>query len=268
MHIDSHAHLTNERFAADLPVVLDQARSAGVIGILSIGTGLADAAAARALTMAHPGFIRAAAGLDPFSSHEAGAGFATALDDLRRLLAGGGFAALGECGLEFHHDLDPVPVQRDRFAAQLDLAADLRLPVVIHARSGPRGGDAHAAARELVASRPDLRGVVHSFDGDPAAARAWLDLGFHLSINGMATFKANETLRAAARAIPSDRLLIETDAPYLAPVPHRGRRCAPAMVADTAAFLADLRGERAEDLAAWTTVNAARLFGFALPTAR
>jgi TatD DNase family protein len=258
--LDSHCHLTNARFDADRPAVLERMIAAGVTACVSVGTGPADAANALALTRAHPGIVHASAGLDPFSSHEAGDAFPQRLAELAALLRGGGFAALGEIGIECHHQVDSLPQQRARVAAQLALAAELDLPVILHARSGPHGGDAHAELRALVAAVPGLSGVLHSFDGDAAQARGWLDLGLHLGINGMATFKANDRLREAIRTIPADRLLVETDAPYLAPVPHRGRRCEPGHAADTLAFLADLRGERREDLDAWAERNARSLF--------
>lgn len=258
--IDSHCHLTHQRFAADLSEVIARAALAGVEGSVTIGTGLVDAAQAAALAAAHPGRIWATAGLDPFSAHEAGAAFPAQLARMRAMLAAGGFVAIGECGLEHHHDLDPLPVQHERFAAQIALAAELDLPLVVHARSGARGGDAHAPALALVRSRPGVRGVIHSFDGDPAQARAWLSAGFLIAVNGMVTYKGNDRLREAVRIIPADRLLIETDAPYLAPVPHRGRRCEPAHAATTADAVAELRGERSEDVRAWAGRNARALF--------
>jgi TatD DNase family protein len=263
---DSHCHLTNARFLTDRALALGRMIDSGIAGCLSIGTGLDDAAAARDLAAAHPGLVWAAAGLDPFSAHEAGSDFATHLAGLRQLLEGGGFVALGECGIEYHHELSPDALQRQQFAAQIALAVELDLPLVIHARSGARGGDAHAVALDLVRAHPGVRGVIHSFDGDPLQARAWLDAGFHVALNGMVTFKANDTLRAAVCTIPADRLLIETDAPYLAPMPHRGKRCEPAHAAVIADFVAELRGERPEDVMAWAGRNARTLF--ALPRDR
>lgn len=257
---DSHCHLTNERFADDRPAVLARMPEAGIGACMTIGTGLDDARQARELARAHPGVVAAAAGLDPFSCHALGAEFPTALDQLRALLADG-FAALGECGIEHHHLLDPHNVQVERFAAQAALARELGLPLVVHARSGRHGGDAHAPALAVVRAHPGLSGIIHSFDGDTAQARAWLDAGFHIAVNGMVTFKGNDALRAAVMRIPADRLLIETDAPYLAPVPHRGRRCEPAFAAITAAAVAELRGERCEDVMAWAGRNARTLLG-------
>lgn len=258
---DSHCHLTSARFDADRALALQRMAAAGIGGCLTIGTGLDDALAARALATAHPGVIWASAGIDPFSARDSGAAFPEHLAGLQRLLAQGGFVALGECGLEHHHPLDPPAVQHERFAAQAALARTLGLPLVVHARSGPHGGDAHAPAVAVVRSLPGLRGVIHSFDGDAGQARAWLDAGFHIAFNGMATFKHGEALRAAARIVPADRLLLETDAPYLAPAPRRGRRNEPAFLPHIAAVLAEQRGERDADLLAWAGRNAAALFG-------
>lgn len=256
---DSHCHLTNQRFAADRSEVIARARAAGLAGLLTVGTGLDDGTAALALARQHPGFVHASVGLDPFSAHAAGAGFAVELATLGKSLRTGGFVALGEIGIECHHDLDPLPRQREHLEAQLDLALELRLPVIIHARNG-KHGDAHAIALESIRARPALTGVIHSFDGDGDLARRWLDLGFHVSFNGIVTFKANARLRQAATVVPADRLLVETDAPYLTPEPWRGRRNEPAQVRQAITTVAEVRGERAEDLAAWSTRNARALF--------
>jgi TatD DNase family protein len=253
--VDTHCHLSNARFAADLPAVLGAAQAAGVRRCVCIATGLADAVAVAGLRSSQ---VATAVGLDPFSVH-ACTDLPGELARLAALLETGGWCAVGECGIECHHDLDPLSRQIEAFAAQTGLARRLGLPLVIHARRG-KHGDAHAIAADVVAAHPGVRGVVHSFDGDAATARRWLDLGFHLSVNGMLTYKGNDALRAAMAAAPADRILIETDAPYLAPVPLRGRRNEPAFVVHTAALLADLRGMRSDDLAAWTTRNADALF--------
>jgi TatD DNase family protein len=262
MLIDTHCHLTNGRFAADLPAVIAQADAAGVVQMLTIGTGLKDGRAALAIAAAYPQ-VACAVALDPASCFEAGDAFDDALADLETLLRGGGFVAVGEFGLEYFHK-DTVclhAVQRDHCARQLDLAARLDLPAILHVR------DAHPDMLDLLRAHPDTRGVVHSFSGDAATARHFLDLGWYLSLNGMVTYKGNDALREAARIIPADRLLVETDAPYLSPIPHRGKRCVPDFVSATAAFIADLRGERPDDLAAWTTRNAVLLFDLPDPWA-
>jgi len=210
------------------------------------------------LHRADPALVSGSVGLDPFACFALGqSGFPAGLAVLERLLASGDFCALGEVGLEYHHPLSPHALQREQFEAQVSLALRLKLPLILHVR------DAHPDMLACLAAWPGARGVVHSFDGTAEQARAYLDLGWHLAFNGMVTFKPKDYLRAAARMVPNDRLLIETDSPYLAPVPRRGQRCEPAFVAHTLTALAELRGQRVEDLGAWTTRTACRLF--ALP---
>jgi len=254
--IDTHCHLTHARFVADVSEVVARARASGVEGCLTIGTGIADALAAHDLARSHPGFLRAAAGLDPFSSHAAGDGFDAAFESLAALHREGEFAAVGEIGLDYHYDLDPRPVQAERLERQLELARALDRPVVIHVR------DAHEDMAAILAGHPGSRGVIHSFTGGVLEAERYLGLGWHLGFGGVVTFKNAEGVRAAARVVPRERLLLETDAPYLAPVPHRGERCEPAHVALTLAALAHARGEAFRDLEAATTANARGLFGW------
>lgn len=257
--IDSHGHLTHPRFRDDLSEVLRRAREAGVEACVTIGTGVEDASRTRGLARAHPGFVHATAGLDPFSAHAAGDGFDEALAALETLFAEGGFVALGEIGLDYHYDLDPRPVQAARFERQLDLARRLALPVVIHVR------DAHDDMAAILGAHPEVRGVIHSFTGGPREAGRYLDLGWHLAFNGVVTFRSAAEVRESARLTPEDRLLVETDAPYLAPVPHRGGRCEPAHVASTLAALAALRGDAPGTLGAATARNARRLFRLPAP---
>lgn len=252
--IDTHCHLTHNRFADDLDAVVGRAREAGLARVITIGTGIADAERGLEIAARHPGYVFNAAGLDPFACHEAGERFPLELARLDVLLAGGRFCALGEIGLEYHHQLNPHDVQQRQFEAQLDLAVRHDLPVVIHSR------DAHPDVLTILRRNPQNRGVIHSFTGTPDDARSFLDLGWHLSFNGMVTFKANDVLREAARIVPADRLLVETDAPFLAPMPHRGKRCEPGLVVHSLQLIAELRGERVEDVAAWTTRNATALF--------
>jgi TatD DNase family protein len=252
--IDTHCHLTHKRFAAAVFETIARARQAGVRACITIGTGVDDARAALALTREHSGFIHAAAGLDPFSSHAAGDGFEAALAALTDQLESGGFCAVGEVGLDYHYDLDPRPVQAERFERQLDLAARLDLPVVIHVR------DAHVDMAAVLRGHPRNRGVIHSFTGGPTEAERYLDAGWMLGFGGVLTFKNAEELRDAARMTPGDRILVETDSPYLAPVPLRGARCEPAFVTHTLATLARVRGEDLAATEAATTRNAAALF--------
>lgn len=255
--IDSHCHLTHTRFGSDLEEVLDRARAAGVELCVTIGTGVADSRRVLEVARAADGFVRCTAGLDPFSAHEAADRFDESLDQLSSLLRGGGFCAVGEIGLDYHYDLDPRPVQRDRLERQLELALELELPVVIHVR------DAHADMADVLADHSRNHGVIHSFTAGPAQAERYLDLGWHLAFNGVLTFKNADEVRRAARLVPDERLLVETDSPYLAPIPFRGRRCEPAHVVHTLEVLAALRGTSLEQAARNTSGNARRLFGLA-----
>jgi TatD DNase family protein len=256
--IDTHCHLTHPRFDVDREAVIERARQAGVSRCITIGTGVDDARRARELAQAFPDRVACTAGIDPFSAHAAGDGFETELGKLASLLAEGGFVALGEVGLDYHYDLDPRPVQRERFAAQLRLAAELGLPVVVHVR------DAHADMAAVLADHPATRGVIHSFTAGRAEAERYLDLGWLLAFNGVSTFNNAAEVREAARFVPADRLLIETDGPYLAPVPHRGKRCEPAHVTETLARLAEVRETSVAELDRVTSANAVRLFGDAV----
>jgi len=252
--IDTHCHLTHSRLAADTPEVVRAARDAGVTACITIGTGVDDARHAAEIASRFPGFVHSAAGIDPFTSNRLGEAFDDELEILENLLREGEWVALGEVGLDYHYDLDPRPLQIQRFERQLDLARRLDLPVVIHVR------EAHQDMADVLSSHPDNRGVIHSFTGGPAEAERYLELGWHLAFNGVVTFRnAPEVAQAAART-PADRLLFETDAPYLAPMPLRGRRCEPAYVAHTLAHVASLRGEALEEVQARSTANAVRLF--------
>jgi len=252
--IDTHCHLTHARFAGDADDVVGRAVAAGVTACITIGTGVEDAHRALELTRRHVGVVFATAGLDPFSGHAAGDAFDDALDALAALVSSGGFAGVGEIGLDYHYDLDPRPVQAERFERQLELAARLELPVVIHVR------EAHDDMASILASHPENVGVIHSFTGGPAEAERYLSIGWLLAFNGVVTFKNAGELREAARIVPSDRILVETDSPYLAPSPKRGARCEPAFVAHTLQALAALRNEDMAALDAATTANARALF--------
>jgi TatD DNase family protein len=253
--IDTHCHLTHARLAPDTDDVVASARAAGLTACITIGTGVVDAERALALTLDEKGFVFCAAGIDPFSAHRAGDGFEGELRQLEDLLREGGFCALGEIGLDYHYDLDPRPVQATRFEAQLDLSAALDLPVVIHVR------EAHADMLDILARHRDCRGVIHSFTAGPAEAERYLELGWYLAFNGVLTYRNAEDVRSAARIATDDRLLVETDSPYLAPVPLRGKRCEPSMIVHTAERLAEIRAVPVEEIRASTTANARRLFG-------
>lgn len=255
--IDSHCHLTHPKLAHDAAESVTRAVAAGVSAVVTIGTGVDDGRAARDLSHGHPGRIFATAGLDPFSAHEAGGRFEDCLGALRELFAEGGFVAVGEIGLDYHHDLDPRPLQRKRFESQLRLAADLDLPVVIHVR------EAHDDMTSVLRAHPTVRGVIHSFTAGPLEAERYLTLGWMLAFNGVATFPKAAHVRKAATGVPRESILVETDAPYLAPVPHRGKRCEPAFVVDTVRALAGARGEAPEELGRVVEENARALFRIA-----
>jgi TatD DNase family protein len=252
--IDTHCHLTHAKFLGDADAAVSRAAAAGVAACITIGTGVEDAVRARDLARRHPGVVFATAGLDPFSSHAAGGMFDDSCRQLAALVASGEFVAVGEIGLDYHYDLDPRSVQAERFERQLDLAASLDLPVVIHVR------EAHDDMVAILKNHPDNVGVIHSFTGGPAEAGHYLALGWSLAFNGVVTFKNADDLRAAARLVPVDRILVETDSPYLAPNPKRGARCEPAFVALTLRALATVRDEDLGALEAATTSNARALF--------
>ena len=259
--IDTHAHLDDDRFAADRPAVLDRARAAGVVHVLTIGIDLATSRAAVDLAAADP-FLSAVVGIQPNHVAEAGAGD---WDEIVRMAeTSAGVVGIGETGLDRHWDRAPIDLQKEYFSRHLGLARRLGKPVVIHCREAD--ADVVRVLRAEVDARGPVRGVMHSFAGDADTAAECLRLGLHLSFAGMVTFKSAGPLREVAATVPADRLLVETDSPYLAPVPVRGTRNEPAYVAHTAGLLAEIRGVDADDLARQTTANAVGLFGLSAST--
>ncbi len=252
MLIDSHCHLTDERFRDDVDAVLTRAAKAGVGIMLTVGSDLADSREAAALADRHPA-IFASAGIHPHVAAEAGEGMA----EIETLAARPRVVALGETGLDYHYDHSPRAVQRALFEAHLDLATRLELPVIVHTREA----DDDAAA-VLRAAPPGVTGVLHCFTGGDALLDAALEAGWYVSFAGVITFR-NWTGADQLRRVPADRMLIETDSPYLAPVPHRGKRNEPAFVAEVCRAAAAVLGEDAGALATRTAANARRLFGFA-----
>lgn len=250
---DTHAHLTDERFADDLPAVLDRAAAAGVERTIAVA--VTDSAACVALAARFADRVSASVGVQP---NHVGEVTDRDWDDVVELANRPEVVAVGETGLDRYWDRAPFALQEEWFARHLELAGRLRLPVIIHCR------EAEADVVRMLTAEYDRRGpiagVMHSYCGDADSARACLDMGLHVSFAGMVTYKTADDLRAVARTIPLDRLLVETDCPYLAPVPVRGQRNEPAYVAHTAALLARERGELLETLAAATTANARRLF--------
>ncbi len=253
--IDTHAHLDDARFAADRPAVLARARAAGVAHILTIGVDLATSRAAVALAHESPD-VWAVVGIQPNHCAETAAGDFAAIE---ALAADSRVVAVGETGLDRYWDRAPFALQKDYFGRHLELARRVGKPVVIHCRQAE--ADVAAALEAAAATNGPVRGVMHSFSGDSETARRCLAAGLHLSFAGMVTYKSAADLRAVAAAVPADRYLVETDCPYLAPVPHRGGRNEPAFVAATGACVAAARGEAVEAVAAGTTRNARGLFG-------
>jgi TatD DNase family protein len=250
---DSHCHLDPMRYGEDLPQVIARARSAGVTKMTVIGTRAADSEAAADLAGREPGLV-SAAGIHPNDVAEIPA---DEWDRVVRLLSTGRVRAVGETGLDWFRDFAPRELQRDFFDRHLRLAQGLGLPVVIHTRESIRDtlDMLHDALR-----RGPLVPVLHSFTGSVAEAAEAIDMGCYLGFAGMVTFRSAGDLREVAKTVPLERLLIETDSPFLSPEPFRGRRNEPAHVIHTARCLAIARGESLEKLAAATTANAERVF--------
>lgn len=250
---DSHCHLDPMRYGDDLSQVIARARSAGVTKMTVIGTRAADSEAAADLASREPGLV-AAAGIHPNDVAEIAA---DEWDRVVRLLSSGRAHAVGETGLDWYRDFAPRETQRDFFDRHLRLAQDLALPVVIHTRESIR--DTLDMLHEALRRGP-LLPVLHSFTGSAVEAAEAVDMGCYLGFAGMVTFRSAAELREVAKTVPLDRLLIETDSPFLSPEPFRGRRNEPAHVIHTARCLAIARGEPLEKLAAATTANAERVF--------
>lgn len=252
--IDSHCHLDSEKFDDDREAVIERAVAAGVTQMIAIGTGDGppDIECSVRLADRYP-MIRATVGVHP---HDAIKADDEVYKQLAELLKHPKVIALGEIGLDYHYDHSPRDVQRDAFTEQMRIAADAGKPIVIHTR------EAWEDTLELLEKHwkpTGLGGIMHCFSGGPADAQRCLDLGFYLSFAGIVTFPKALELQAAARMTPADRMLVETDAPFLAPVPNRGKRNEPAFVVETARKVAELRGETLEGVARQTSENLARL---------
>jgi TatD DNase family protein len=251
--VDSHCHLNYEGLAERQEEVLENARNRGVIGFLNISTKQREWGDVIAVADRNAD-VWATVGVHP---HEAdahpdlGASALVAGADHPRVIA------IGECGLDYYYDKSDRRAQRERFQAHIDAARQTGLPLVVHTR------DAEEDTAEILGRAVrggGLTGVLHCFTGSARLAQQALELGFYISLSGIVTFKNAADLQETAKAVPADRLLVETDAPFLAPVPNRGKTCEPAFVADTAAFVASLRGDEPDALAESTTANFFRLF--------
>ena len=256
--IDTHCHLADETFASDLEAVIDRAKDAGIeraLVILEAGNQ-EEAAQAGRIESLWPG-VRFSIGVHPHQAHQFADDPERAATVVREQCAATPSArAVGEIGLDYHYDYSPRDVQHAVFRAQVRLARELHWPVVIHTREADE--DTIAILREEGGG--ELRGVLHCFTGTDALADAGLALGFYISLAGILTFPKAESLRQTARRVPLDRLLVETDSPFLAPVPYRGKRNEPAYVARVVATLAEMHQAPVDELARRTTSNFHTLF--------
>jgi len=255
-YIDSHAHLADAAFDVDRDEVIARARDAGAIAIVAIGESIAAADRAAVIAATHPRYVYHTAGVHPHDAAE--------FDDVRDVEAirrhvAEGAVAVGECGLDYHYDHSPRDAQRYAFESQLRVAQELDRPVVVHSREA----DADITAMIDSAARAGVRGVLHCFTGTHAVAETALSAGWYVSFSGIVTFKKWDDL-ALLRLVPNDRLLVESDSPYLAPVPFRGKRNEPSFVPHTIERLAGARGTTADVLAEMSTNNARRFFGLAM----
>jgi TatD DNase family protein len=263
MLIDTHCHIDQDRFDDDRPDALARARAAGVARMVNVGCDLSSSARSLGLACTHPD-VWATVGIHPHEAKDAG----DFDDSLFMQASHHRCVAVGECGLDYHYNHSVRDTQRDVFARQIAVARKAAKPLVLHIRSGS-GGDAFAESLDILRSEKasDIGGVFHCFTGNVAQARAALDIGFYLSLPGVVTFSQNGELSDVARMAPADRVVVETDSPFLAPVPCRGKRNEPAFVQHTARFVADVRGMSYEDFVHQTGQNALQLFWRARPEA-
>jgi len=254
--VDGHCHLEPKDFP-DIKAVLDRAHAAGVVHAVVVGQLEAPGNFGQALAIAraHPDRLTATLGIHP---HDAAQATEADFAALEAACATAEVHAVGEAGLDFYYDRSPRDVQAAVFRRQCTLSVRLGKPLVVHVR------DAHADCAEILRSERPTPGVIHCFTGDVTAARRYLDLGFHLSISGVVTYKKTEPLAEAVRFAPVERLLVETDSPYLAPVPYRGKKNEPSYVVETARRVAELKGMSLDVLAEGTSLNAARIYAFGL----
>lgn len=258
MLFDSHAHYDSRSFNADRDELLSAMPEHGVGRILNAGCDLPSSRAAAELANRYD-FIWAAVGSHPDDADHVDD---RTLDEYRRLAARERVVAVGEIGLDYHYEDVPRAIQQEAFVRQLELARELKLPVIVHER------EAHADAMEIVDAFPDVRGVFHCFSGSLEMARWLLHRGWYLGFTGVLTFKNAKRALEVAENVPLHRLLLETDCPYMAPEPYRGRRCDSTMLGKTAARLAELRGITVEAVARATWESASELFGLPVETRR
>ena len=250
---DSHCHVDEEAFDEDREEVLSRMKANGVTRCAVIGSDMETSRRAAAFAAAHSGVV-AAGGFHP---HEASRFRESDLDELREMYQKGRIRAIGEIGLDFYYDHSPRDVQREVCIRQMELAWELKAPVAYHIR------DAHQEMLEIMKGMKArlTGGIIHCFSGSAEIAKEYLKLGYYISFAGPLTFKKAPRLQEAVKLVPKDRLLIETDSPYMAPEPVRGRRNEPANVRYVGLKMAELRGEKPEEVAAFTTENAMQVYG-------
>ena len=253
MLVDSHCHLNYKGLVEEQQAVLERARAAGVGMMLNISTRANEWSDVIGLAEREPD-VWASVGVHP---HEADVHPDVETQTLVEQAQHPRVIGIGESGLDFYYDHSDRDRQRESFRAHVAAARQTGLPIIVHTRDAEE--DTHTILADEM-GKGAYRGVIHCFTASPDFARKALDLGLYISLSGIVTFRNAKDLQATAREIPQDRLLIETDAPFLAPVPHRGKPCEPAFVADTARFVAELRGEDVETLATYTSANFRRLF--------
>jgi len=262
MLVDSHCHIDGDAFDEDRDVVVERAREAGVVAMLNVGTGDPRSDEFRKAVAVAEKYenVYASVGVHP---HDARAYDDTAESHLIDLTSSDKVIAWGEIGLDYYYDHSPRDVQREVFRRQIRTARELDLPIIVHSRDAD--DDTVAIIAEECSRKADsLQGIMHCFGGTPQMAEALLEIGFLISFAGNVTFKKAKNLRDAARVVPLDKLLVETDCPFLTPEPNRGKRNEPAYVVHTARFLADLKGVEFETLAAQTTKNFLDFFQISL----
>jgi TatD DNase family protein len=255
--IDSHCHLNYAGLAERQDEVLAHARERGVAGFLNISTRKSEWGDVLGAAERNDD-VWATIGVHP---HEADAHPDLGAKALVEAASHPRVIGIGECGLDYHYDKSDRAAQRDRFQAHIDAARETGLPLVVHTRDAE---DDTADLLGRAVKEGGVTGVLHCFTGSADLARKALDIGFYISLSGIVTFKNAKDLQETARWLPADRMLVETDSPFLAPVPHRGQTCEPAFVADTALFVASLRDESVDELAKATTANFFRLFNRAV----
>lgn len=252
MLTDSHAHLDDARFAPDREAVVQRAWDAGVRRILTIGNGTGPEDMGCGIPFAEAyRWVYTTVGVHP---HDASKVEERHFELMERLSKHPRVLAIGETGLDYHYDNSPREIQREVFRRQLDLASALGMPAIVHTR------EAESDTEQILRDSGVSRGVLHCFTSSPGLARAALDRGFLISFSGIVTFPNARELAEIARTVPADRLMVETDCPYLAPVPHRGKRNEPAFVLETARFVAGIRGITLDELASQTSENFTLLF--------